>query len=535
MVLKTNKALCAVLGGCTAFQMVCKRHKRANLFNRVLYVLEQVKKTGTADYITVNEFLCREWKTIRDILAENNVLSWKDGDSFFIKDPYSINSEYSKRDCVLTIPDSLAEKWSKRSAQSKRISVKKHTARMYRADSVPEGVKLWQDTFQQVTVNRDKLYDILEGVTMDEETKAQQMEYIRQIEHGECYFPILNKGRLYTPFHSLKKELRACLEIDGEPLKEMCDVKSAFPSASACMFASLYPEFKEETESFIRNVDNGLFQRIEEKKGLPEKSIKKVFMLLWFCSASERSELLDSDYKLEYSLKDIKNSGGIQSVSLPSPSSNMVCVSGVERVSGDSVTKVCDSMPFEEWLTKVCVSLSVKQKKRLGLLYGDNWLKRPANDVLRYVGVGATVDRLLKKHVPCFWMWVKGYSHSFRAGQSKSNLPVDLMRREGDGVFRLIMPAVSSFFRRGVLTLHDALFAAKSEANGITSDMFNYLYRDAVAFQAEKAYYLQKFDADKGTPFYEGVLKIIANRERQKIAEYRRYIADFIYKRKNVA
>lgn len=535
MELKTNKALCAVLEGCAPFQRVCEGHTRANLYHRVLYVLEQVKKTGTADYMAVNDFLCKEWSTVCSILKQKNVITVEDGKFHFKKDKYMVNPKYKKRDCTVEIKDSIVSKWQSRQKQSKRVSIKKHTQRMYQSDSILEGVKLWNDAFLSIKVNPEKRDSIFSQLKLDTETEAQQRALLEQIERGECYFPTLNKGRLYTPFHSLKKELRGCLTLDGEPLKEMCDAKAAFQTASASVFLSLFPDFKEEAQAFIRQMDKGIRGHFAKKRKIPNAHVKSVFMFLWFASMSERKRALDCDYDLLYKITNIKNTGGIRPVSLPPPSSNKVGDNDKKYLTEDEIIKVGDLTPFQEWCAKVGVSLSTNAKKHLTPLYGEGRLKRPANDVLRYVGIGAEIDSIFKKHCPAFWYWVRGYSHSFRSGQMKSNLPVDLMQCEGDGVFRLIMPAIASFFRRGVLTLHDALFCAESEANAITDDMFNYLYRDAVAFQAEKAYYLEKFSADKGTAFYDGVLKMIENREKQKIADYRRYVADFIHKRKNAA
>lgn len=534
MEIKTNKALCAVLGGCTAFQTICARHNRANLQERVLYVLYQIQKTGHADYMAVNDFLCKEWRVIRDILTENNVITCQDGEFHFQKDTYSINPEYSKRDCKVEIADSIVSKWSERAKQSRRVSIRKHKERMCNADSVPEGVKQWFDTFQRVRVNKDRLADVLESVEMDKETEAQQMSFISQIDNGDCYFPVLNKGRIYTPFHSLKKELRGCLDLEDEPVTEMCDVTSAFQTASASTFINMYPDFAEEGTAFIKQIDGGLYQRIADKKGVDRKWVKKIFMLLWFCSAKERKEILECDYKLENSIKNIKNTGEVVSVSL-SPSPYMVGDSDENRVSGDDVTKVGDSVSFQEWCAKVGVSVSKKQRKRLCVMYGEDWTDRPAAEMIRLAGVGAAIDRTLKKHVPVFWYWIRGYRHTYRKGAYKSCLPVDLMSREGDAVFRLIMPAIEPFFDKGVLSLHDALFAAESEANRLTSDLFNYMYRDAVAFMAEKAYYLEKFAEDKGTPFFEGIKKMIQRRERTKKCEYRQMVAELVYKLKKSA
>lgn len=184
--------------------------------------------------------------------------------------------------------------------------------------------------------------------TMNEHKAMNTYNSLAMIQSKSMHYKVAH-GRVYTPFHSLKKEFRACLEMEHSEIVEAFDVSACFPRIVTSMLVSVHQTKNNWLAKSIRELDqylsNGgdLYSLIEGDR----KTVKSAILYYLFSANHTKQWLYSLFYKYD-SLSDSEKKYMLDGV-------ESILSLDYNTISGDGISKSnCEYREFMDKLLSLC-------------------------------------------------------------------------------------------------------------------------------------------------------------------------------------
>ena len=494
--MKINKSLFKILNSAEVMQNFPKS-KSAVYSQRLVLIMNSLFDNPKQDTRAWNKFLQNKWSAVRDYLVSVGALQAQETDRTYCRHKYSIPRKYKngkqwKNPVEVEVSDSQKKIFENCTLRSTQTAVKEKIQKQSRFYK-QKGMMPCLDVFKKLYVNWAIVKEICQKAGYDsslsleenlsvctdkeqtEEFKkiAAEIEKLRKIDNKTAY-PNCKYERLYTPFHSLKKQFRRAIEFaNGERLIEVADATSAFFALSALAYYidENTPKAEEECKRILQDIDNDTYSQIAEEIGTDRPNVKRIIT----------STIFRNRENTEKTLQTIEN---IRRIINRYRQDKHTGYSHPLQYTYSGVESMCTQK--EKFKTAFYEAVNQRFDNRFdilnSLLLTDNIGDINISELQEKIRIISCVLGYMK-HFSGYWNWLQRYPEKVESKKSSKSKRIRLLSEflqisEGHGMFGAILPAVSEKCGADILSLHDSLWMRESIVpETITNESFNQAYR----------------------------------------------------------